>query len=246
MSLLERLGFSNNAPATEGTPSTAPVPTMLQSAQAQAQAVSQPVPVEPPVTPAPIDPFANLWENTPDTNTPAGLNFNIQPEQLGEIANKMDFSSLIPADIQQRISAGGEDALKAMLEAQNITSRAVFQQSAMATTKLVEAASKNAEERMSAAIEQKFKLLGLKDHLQTTNPALQDPSLKPIVDSVQQQIVKKFPQASSREIQDMRDRYFNEIAGKLAPGMKQASNVSAPAPGAHTAKETDWAAYLFS
>jgi hypothetical protein len=244
MSLLERLGFSQNAPATEGTPSTAPVPTMLQSQNAPVAPQVQAPAVEAPA--APVDPFATLWENTPDTNTPAGLNFNIQPEQLSEIASKMDFASLIPNDIQQRIIAGGEDALKATLEAQNITSRAVFQQSAMATTKLVEAASKNAEDRITASLESKFKLMGLKDHLQTTNPALQDPSLRPIVDNVQQQIVKKFPQASSREIQEMTDRYFNDIAGKLAPGMKQASNVPVQQVGAHTAKETDWAAYLFS
>jgi hypothetical protein len=260
MSILESLGFKSQAPATSGTPSNAPVPNVLGGQQAPVTQATPQMPAGGPSladiqasmqqgqqTPAaPVDQFANLWENDPNSAPPAGLNFNINPEQLAEISNKLDFAALVPLDIQQRIMSGGEDAMKAMMESNNIISRAVYQQNAMATTKLVELAAKDAESRIAASLESKFKLMGLKDHQATTNPALQDPSLRPIVDSVQQQIVRKFPNANSREIQEMTDRYFNSIATKLAPGLGQQQ----PAPNmqqrATSQQETDWATYLFS
>ena len=247
-SFMERLGFGTGNNTPQGQAPNATVPVMLQGDTLPA---TQQLPVtQPQVTTTqqqtpPEDIFKDLWSNDPKLEAPQGINFNIAPDKLQELAGKVDYAALVPVDIRQRIMAGGEDAINAMLEAQNLTSRAVYANSIQGTTKLVEMAAKDAEERITASLESKFKLMSLKDHFAVTNPALQDPMLKPIVDSCQAQVVKKFPNASSTEIAQMTEQYFNQVAGKLAPGMNKPAPVL-DASGRPAQADFDWAAYLNS
>ena len=252
MSLMERLGFGSNTPAASGTAHTAPVPGILNGIPgvvdtSSIQQIPQTVVTtqQPQPTP-PEDMFKDLWSNDPKQEEQQGINFNIAPDKLQELATKnIDLGNLMTPDLQQRIMAGGQDALAALTEAMNITGRTVYANSIQGTTKLVQMAAQDAEARITASLESKFKLMGLNDHLANTNPALQDPMLKPIVESCKAQVVKKFPNASSTEIAKITDQYFNQIAAKLAPGL------SKPAPqvdyqGKPVQQEIDWAAYLNS
>lgn len=248
MSLLERLGFTSSpAPAPAANIPAPAAPGVLETQQGQ-QGQQQPQQQAPAGSP-PADPFATLWDNTPaNQNSPTQqMNFNLPTDKLNEIAGKLDFSSAIPPEIRQRIEAGGADAVAAMMEANNIVARTAWQHSTVSSAKLTEAAIKNVEDRLNAQLETKLKGFQLNEHLATSNPGLQDPSVKPLVDYIQAQIVAKFPQASSRDIQEKTDAYFNQVASKLAPGMASKANAAInPLTGQaqQLQPETDWAKEL--
>ena len=202
----------------------------------------------------PVDQFATLWDTDPNavdpTNFSNGLNFNVTPEQLAAVADKLDFSSVVPNSIYDRINAGGEDAKAASMEMQNLIARAVYQQNALGTIKLVETATQRAQQGMSAMIDQKFKMLGLADTTATQNPALTNPAVKPLVDMIQQKIVQKFPNATSAEIAAKTTEYFNQVGSAFNPTASQAAAQASQQPRVGLAlpedKGTDWAEYLFS
>ena len=238
MSFLDRLfpaATSDAAPITNQVPA------------AQTQAIQTP---NVPTTPEqPLDPYKDLWQNDPNAApvTTGSLDFTgITPESMAEIAGKMDFASIIPQALHDRIAQGGEDATAASREMQNILARSIYQQNAIATTKLVEAATNKAQEGLEALIERKLKLAGLAETTATSHPALSNPAIAPVVDVIQQRIIQKYPQASSSEIKEKVNEYLNLMGAAFNPTMATAA--SAPKSNAASPsgqKETDWAAYLF-
>ena len=242
MSLLDRLFPSQTAPAPQ--PGQAPnIPLQVQTTPAPQTPVSQ---VEAPKEA--LSEFSNLWETTPEelAAQDTSLNFNITPEQLAAVSDKLDFSSLATPELRQRIASGGEDAVNASLELQNLVSRAVYQQNALATTKLVEAAHARAQAQIGQQIDQRFKALGLAENTAIQNPALSNPAVAPLVKDIQQRILQKFPSATSQEIQAKTNEYFNEVAKAFSPDLVQQSTKPTTKGILPQQQDTDWAAYFSS
>lgn len=194
----------------------------------------------------PLDTFKGLWENDPNAAPlHQGMNFDVTPQQLAEIAGKIDFASVVPGTIHERIAAGGEDAIKASMEMQNMIARAVYSQNAMATTKLVEAATAKANEGIDAMIERKMKLMGLAENSATLNPALSNPAVAPLVDVIQQRFVQKFPNASSAEINRKVNEYFSQVGAAFNPEMAAKATSNSAKQGFQSLQpETDWSLFL--
>lgn len=227
--------FKTSPAPVEGQPAPAPVP------QPQPQ-----VPVAPAaVNPAPADPFADLWNTDPNANTgqtPA-LNFNLDPAKLAEIAGKIDYASMVSPELRARIAAGGEDAVAATMESLNIVNRATYQQNALATTKLIEAAVKNTEATIEQKIKSQFKLLGLEDQV-ASNPALKNPAFAPLVDAAKQQLVVKYPNATPAELNQMLNRYLNSAATAFAPEMAAKASRPVTPQTVNPVDDFDWSGYL--
>ena len=236
MSIFSQL-FPSKADAPAPAPIQAPAPTTPATTQATA-----------PTTPdTPLDPYKDLWQNDPNAApVPTGMDFNVTPQQLAEIAGKIDFASVVPAALHERIAAGGEDAVKASMEMQNLIARAVYSQNAMATTKLVEAATQKAQEGIESIIDKRLKLMGVAENTAALNPALSNPAVAPLVDVIQQRFIQKFPNATSKEINSKVNEYFSQVGAAFNPEM--ASKANAPASTAQNMQslntETDWAAFL--
>lgn len=244
--------FDKFLPGAQPAPQPAQQAPVAQEQAPQASAAmsqGQPVASTAPTPEAPLEQFKGLWEtDATQQQAPAGLNFNIDINAVNDIASKLDFSSVIPQALQDRIAAGGADAMAASLEMQNLVARAVYTQNAVATTKLVEAAYTNAQKGLEAAIEQKFKLMGLAENTATTNPALTNPAVKPLVDMIQQQVITKYPNATSAEINAKVKDYFDQVGAAFNPDLaKKASAAANMQPGLQVQQpETDWANYLFN
>ena len=131
---------------TDNSSSTASTAGSAQAATAQQLPPNVDAGITTPATapatpPAPLDDFKNLWQNDPNaTVTQPGINFNITPEQLTAISGQLDYSAMLTPELQQRIAAGGEDAIKANTELMQSIARANFEHNTLASTKLVEAA----------------------------------------------------------------------------------------------------------
>ena len=228
MSFLSEIFGSKPAPA----PTEAPAAPAAQQPVAQQQA-------------QPDDPYAKLWETNPEDNKdPKALDFNIDTNKLAEIAGKLDYSQVITPEMKQQLAAGGEDAVNATMEIINQVQRIGYQQNAMATTKLIEAAVKSTESRIEDVISKKLKLAGLDEALSQTNPKLEDPKYAPIVNAVKQQLVTKYPNASKSEITKMTVNYLKSMAADMNPDL--INRADAQAGTFNKQQDTDWSAWLES
>lgn len=204
--------------------------------------VQEQQPIQEPATP---DPFETLWQPNEDTSTQQALNFNLDPEKLATIAGKIDYASAITPEIQQRLAMGGDDAVKATLEALNVVGRQTYQQNAMATSKLIEAAVASTKASMADEVKKQIRLMGLSDGITESNPALSNPAFAPIVSAAKQQIVAKFPNASQQELNKMLNQYLTKAGEAFNPELVKKANAPAGTFGNPNAEpDTDWLAFL--
>jgi hypothetical protein len=226
---------------------------------AQKAASPQPAPVAAPTpvaaTPVPtqaptqdIDPLDNLWKNDPNAPKPQpGMDFSINPQQLADIAGKIDYRQAITPEIRARIAAGGEDGLAATMEAINVANQMNFQQTAIASTRLIEAAITATESTLDSKIDARLKLGGLNESLNTENPALSNPRYAPLVNMAKQEILAKFPNASQAEIAKYTTRYLQEFAASANPDLVKKANTNTQVGLGNLNNmqpETDWAEWL--
>ena len=207
----------------------------------------QPAPVTTATPIQPLDEFKGLWDTDPNALPPTTpLNFNITPQQMQEISAKLDFSGVVSNDLQQRIAAGGQDAIAAMQESNNNLARAIYEQSALTTTKLVQTAVEHSTKNLEELIATKFKTMGLAESTATLNPALNHPAVQPLVKDAQQRIIQKYPNATQAEIASMTNKYFEQVGAAFNP--KMATKANAPTPvgmqSYQPQQETDWLAFL--
>lgn len=250
MSLIERFFGSsapaapaNNAPANitppagEGmqpgaTPGTTPsgeTPATAPNAGGAAPAQSA------------LDRMAELWKNDSNgqqQNSGPKPVFNLTPEKLSEIAGGVDFSKQLPQEMVQKALGGDPNALAALL---NTTAQQSFKTSLDATTKMLNAAFAQREESFKSEV-----LPGLIDQRMKTaaiteaNPIFRHPAVEPMLKGLRDQLVSKFPAASSQEISQLATELLQEVATSIsgtAKGTQQQTQQQ-------NTGETDWASFL--
>lgn len=184
-----------------------------------------------------LDKFNDLWKPVESPAGDANNNgFNVDPKQLMQAAQKIDFTKVIQPAQLQAIAQGGDAAVQAFAGALNQVAQTVYAQSAHATSKIVEQAISRSQETMRNEMPQQIKRLNVSETLRADNPALSHPAAAPILGALEQQITQKYPNASSAEISRMATDYLSSFAGALqkpqVPDQQQNS------------KETDWSQYL--
>lgn len=222
-------------PGTAASPGTAPngvVPA------APAPAPAAPTPASAPATP--LDTFKDIWQTptNPDPNENQPIFANVDPQKLMESARKVDFAKAITPENLQKIQAGGQDAVAALAESMNSVAQTVFAQSALATTKIVEQALTKQQEQFDARLPTMVKKFSANENLLTNNPLLSNPAIQPLVGALQEQLIRKNPNASAADIQQQVNDYFAALGNTFAPK-------PTPAPGTNKAKDSeDWEKFL--
>lgn len=190
---------------------------------------------------SPLEKFSKVWEPTPvDPNAPPPGSGGVTAEQLMEAAGKVDFAKVIDPAALQAIAAGGEGATQAFVSSMQKMSQAVYGHSAYATTKIVEQAVSQAEDRFAAKLPGLINSQSSKNELLQQNAAFNNPAVAPIVQMIHAQIATKYPNASSSEITAM--------AKEMMQGAALVFNPVAP-PSAKEQKAAageDWSKYLES
>ena len=218
--------------------------SMFGGAPAQAQAPAQnqqPVNQEqqnqqqnqPAAQNSPLDSFSDLWNNanqdgsqTPD-GAPGSM-FNVDPKALNETVTKMNFLGAIPPKVQEALKAGGEDATKANLYLMNMVAQQSFAQSAQATAKIVEAALAKQAQDFESRVSDVVKKNTVREDLSSANPVFKHAAAAPILQSLEAQMIKKYPNASPTEVskmaQDFLTHFASEISGSNKPKETGKSN----------------------
>lgn len=192
---------------------------------------------------SPLAEFEGLWQ-PPKTegNNPVKQDniFNVDPGKMMEAARKTDFSKMISPEIMSAIAAGGDGAQAAMIQAMNSVGQGAFAQSAMATTKIVEAALKKQAEQFEAKLPDLMKRFSDSDQLRSSDSRFNDPAVQPVVLALQSQVRQKFPNATTAEINAQVNRYLEGMAKTFAPKAEEAKQTKQSGK----AQETDWSAFL--
>jgi hypothetical protein len=255
MSILAKL-FGNIAPAPQPqSPAQAANPA-LQAQQAAANAQSQPGnipatnpnPADPanptiPLTAEPqgLDKFKDVWtppkpEDMP--KAPESAFAGVTPEAVKAVAAKTDFSKVVTPEMMAAISAGGEGAVAATLQAMNAMAQENYAQSATASMRLIETALDKQRTEFEAALPNLMKSQTVSNNLRGSNPIFNHPAAAPMLKTLAEQIQLKNPTATPEQIQAQAQEFLISFAGAAAPVQETKQQKSAKA------NEPSWDTWL--
>lgn len=193
----------------------------------------------------PMSKFDDLWKPTLgadgkpvqsaafDPNTM----FNIDPAKVAETAKQFNFSQQVPAEVMQRIAQGGEDGVKASMEAITIASQAAFAQSMMGAAKLVQQGIATAMPAVDSRVNESVRRTQVSSALREANPLLATPFAAPIISAIENQIVAKYPTATPAELKTLAQEAMVGFAQQLTGHIPKPTEQAAPG-------EVDWEKYL--
>jgi hypothetical protein len=190
---------------------------------------------------SPLDPFKDLWKtpDTPKDQQQQGLFQGLDPAKIHETASKINFAQVMNPETLQKIAAGGEDASKAFQDSMNKVAQTVYGQSALATTKIVEQALAKQQEQFMAQLPQMFTKMSANNSLLQQNPILNNPAVQPLVGALQEQLLRKNPNATPQEIQTQVTDYLSSLGQVFAPQQQQSQQQQS-----NQSQDTDWSKYF--
>lgn len=228
------------APApTPGTPGNMPAAPVVSNMPGTGVTPNNSVANQPDNTTSqsPLDAFKDLFTIDPATSNPANSipTFNVDQAKLREAAAKNDFSKVIPPELLEKIAAGGAEAQQAMMAAMNAMSQRVYADSAFATTQILEAALKKQAEAIESRLPGLIKNQNLSESLRTENPIFSHPAAAPMLDTLQKQVLQKFPNATVTEQKEMAQKWLLSFAEAASPVSKVTETAG---------KGEDWSAFF--
>lgn len=172
----------------------------------------------------PLLQFDSLWQPNKDKDgkviedTPTNNGAYLPPidnKKLGELVGRMDFTRSLDPALLQAVSKGGEEGTAAMMKIINSVGQQSFTASFQAATRLAEQGFVSAKDRFMADvpnhIRDQFVDTGLAESMELMN----DPAFAPVVKSVKDQYLRKFPKASSTDVSKAVAQYFEKMKEKL-------------------------------
>lgn len=234
MSIMDKL-FGTPAPKQEPAQAAAPTPGNIPPESANATTPGNSV--VPAAAESPLDQFSDLWKPVENQNANSNL-LNFDPTKVMEAASKVDFSRVVTPEVMQKIASGGEEGVKAMMNAMNSMSQTVYANSAAATAKIVEQAVSKAREQFQSELPSLIKRHNVSDSLREENPAFSHPAAQPILSALEHQLTQKHPNATSTELRDMAKQYLSSFASAANPQAPKETEKSGKAG------EFDWSTFL--
>jgi hypothetical protein len=213
-------------PQSQLDPSRAANAQAVQTAGVAANGVLPQVTVDEANKP-PLDNYKDLWNNVDkgDGKGPETY-FNVDQKQLMDSARKQNFVDAVTPEQMALIAAGGQDAVKALLDT-------------MTTTQIVEQALAKAETKFSSLVPDMVKSAGVSESVMSSNPMFSNPAAQPIISALATQLRVKHPTASVQEITSMVHDYTKDFAKMFNTDAKEAE-----AAKAKSNEPTDWAQTL--
>lgn len=200
-------------------------------------AASMPAPAA--TAPEGLDKFTDMWNIKPEDmpKPPESAFKGVTPEAVREIAGKTDFSKVVTPEMMAAISAGGEGAVAATLQAMNVMAQQTYAQSAEASMKLIDTALTKQRAEFQAELPNLIKSQSVSNNLRTSNPIFNHPAAAPILQTLATQLQLKNPTATPEQIQQQAQEYLVSFAGAANP-QKQESQAN------NKAGEPDWDKWL--
>ena len=194
---------------------------------------------------SPMDNFASLWQtdpNTPAPNDPNAPLIALNQQKLAEQVRQMDFTKSVNPELFQKVAAGGEEAVTALAQIVNSVAQQATAQALVGSSMVAEGAIKKYGTGLRSEIPSLIKQQSVTEQRRQLNPALSNPAFEPMVQVVEMQMRKKFPDATAAELTEQVSKYFDTFAAAAtAPATAAAAAKSAETKAA---TETDWGAFM--
>ena len=189
----------------------------------------------------PLDAFKDIWKPAEPNKDAAPTNSfaNIDPAKIMEAAGKVNFTQSITPELMQKINAGGEGAMQAMLEAMNKVGQASFAQAMQASIAINNRSLAEARQQFSSELPGMFKRQALSDSLRTENPAFSHPAAQPILEALQTQLTQKYPNATSGELAQMARDYLANFNAAANPTKESSAQQQS-----QQSTEPDWEKFM--
>lgn len=175
---------------------------------------------------SPLDAFASLWQTAPELDEngnpvkkeqPKNLAnlLTIDPAKIGEAASKVNFSSAVTPEQLQAITAGGEEAQEAFVQALNSVSQQVFSQSLVANASLLQETLSKTDGIIDQKASESIRQHNISDRISGSNELLAHPAVSPLVEVVKSNLTSKFPDATPQEISEATVEYITNFTKAL-------------------------------
>ena len=195
---------------------------------------------------SPLDALASLWQTVPELDEngnpvkaeiPKNLTnlLTIDPAKINEAASKLNFSSVITPEQLQAITAGGEEAQAAFIEALNGVSQQVFSQSLVANAALLQETLNKTDGIIDRKAVESIKRQNISDKITGSNELLAHPAVAPLVEVVKSNLTSKFPDATPQEISEATLEYISNFTQALSENPED--------PNTTGETVTDWEAF---
>jgi len=169
----------------------------------------------------PLLEFGKLWENevedpkNPKPKEPTSFLPVIDPRKLGEMVGKMDFTKSVTPEQLTKITAGGEEATKALLDVINNVGRQAVTVAFHSSTRLAEKGISNAQERFLEKVPSHVKDIMVQNGLSDSSAIMKNPAYAPLVEGVRARFQARYTKASPSQIESAVNQYFSKMAADI-------------------------------
>lgn len=215
-SIFDMFNKAPAAPAAATTPTAAAAatnPTVPNATNTPTPAATDPNGA---AAASPLDQYKDLWKTDPNAKPDEPFSFNSDPAKLMDTAKTVDFTKIVSPEAMAAINKGGPEAQQAMMQAMNSMNQMVFAQASHAAAKITESALQAQEQRFKDMLPNLIKQHSVQDTLKQDNPLMNDPALAPMVNALQVQFTKQYPNATSGEITRHVNDFLNGAADRIA------------------------------
>lgn len=166
-----------------------------------------------------LDQFKDMWNIKPEDmpQAPESAFAGVTPEAIQGVAKKTDFSKVVTPEMMQAISAGGEQAVAAMIQAMNVVAQDTYAQSAQASIKLIETALAKKDTELESRMANMIKQQNVTNNLRNSNPIFNHPAAAPMLETLQKQLQLKNPTADAATIQKQAEEFLVSFATTANP-----------------------------
>lgn len=175
---------------------------------------------------SPNDKFKDLWNNPSNQSADQAPNFRLAPEQLDQVASKINFTQGISQETLGKIAAGGPEAVEAMGQILNTVGQNIFKTNAQFSSNITEAGYGAAQQQLNRGLPTLVKQQLSTQELFSANPALRDPAIRPVVQALHSQLTLQHPEASPSEINGMLSDYMSRMSGAINKPADDANKVN--------------------
>jgi hypothetical protein len=169
---------------------------------------------------SPEELFKDFWNIDPKKDTvPQDLgqfDFNFDPKKVTETVGTMNFTNGISPELAKKVSAGGEEAVSAMIAMMNSVGQQVMRNAVIASAKVTESGLRSSGQRIASELPGMVRSHTVSNALREDNPLFADPSVAPVLAAFEQQAAIKFPNATPQEIREYTRQYMGNFAKKAA------------------------------
>ncbi len=205
-----------------------PTPGNIPAQNAMPADVNNPTVPASQAAPEGLDKFTDMWQVKPEDmpKPPESAFAGVTPEAIKGVASKTDFSKVVTPEMMQAISAGGEGAVAATLQAMNAMAQDTYAQSAQASIKLIETALTKQREEFQASLPNMIKQQNVANNLRSSNPIFNHPAAAPMLDTLQKQFQLKNPTADAATIEAQAKDFLLSFATAANPPKQEQQKVN--------------------